>query len=244
MVLWSDWLVFCDYGFCLSAPWCPLATHTVLLGFLLPWSGVSLQGCSSKVQPVRGRQIKSQVSCHLTPVRMAISESLQEYMLWRMQKGTLLHSGWECKSVHPLGKEYEISFFFIFLLFFYLFPFIFISWRLITVKYCSRFCHTLTWISHDLHVFPILNPPPTSFPIPSLWVMPVHQPWGLVSCIQPGLVICFALDSIHVSMLFSQIIPPLSSPIESKSLFIHLYLFFCLAYRVIITIFLNSIYMC
>ena len=38
----------------------------------------------------------------------------------------------------------------------------------------------------DLHVFPILIPPPTSLPIPSLWVFPVHQPWALVSCIQPG----------------------------------------------------------
>ena len=56
----------------------------------------------------------------------------------------------------------------------------------------------------DLHVFPILNPPPTSLPIPSLWVFPVHQPWALVSCIQPGLAICFTLDNIHVSMLFSQ----------------------------------------
>ena len=71
----------------------------------------------------------------------------------------------------------------------------------------------------DLHVFPILNPPPTSLPIPSLWVIPVHQPRALVSCIPPGLGICFTLDNIHVSMLFSQIIPPLSSPIESKSLF-------------------------
>ena len=28
------------------------------------------------------------------------------------------------------------------------FPFIFISWRIITSQYCSGFCHTLTWISH------------------------------------------------------------------------------------------------
>ena len=71
----------------------------------------------------------------------------------------------------------------------------------------------------DLHVFPILIPPSTSLPIPSLWVFPVHQPWALVSCIQPGLVVCFTLDNIHVWMLFSQIIPPSPSPTESKSLF-------------------------
>ena len=37
VVLWSDWLVFCDYGFSLSALWCPLTTPTIL-----PWTwGIS-----------------------------------------------------------------------------------------------------------------------------------------------------------------------------------------------------------
>ena len=37
---------------------------------------------------------------------------------------------------------------------------------------------------------------PASLCIPSHYVFLVHQPWALVSCIQPGLVICFTLDSI------------------------------------------------
>ena len=42
--MWSDWLVVCDCGFSLSALWCPLATPTILLGFLLPWMwGISSQ---------------------------------------------------------------------------------------------------------------------------------------------------------------------------------------------------------
>ena len=68
----------------------------------------------------------------------------------------------------------------------------------------------------DLHVFPILIPPPTSLSARFLWVFPVHQARELVSCIQPGLVICFTLDNIHVSMLFSRNIPPSPSPILSQ----------------------------
>ena len=38
VLVWLDWLVFCEYGFSVSALWCPLATPTVFLGFLLSWA--------------------------------------------------------------------------------------------------------------------------------------------------------------------------------------------------------------
>ena len=48
------------------------------------------------------------------------------------------------------------------------FPFIFISWRLITLQYCSGFCHTLTWISHGVTCIPHPDPPShlPLYPIP------------------------------------------------------------------------------
>ena len=82
-------------------------------------------------------------------------------------------------------------------------------------------------------VFPYINMNPpwvytcspswTPLPSPSLYhpsgssqrTSPKHP----VSCIEPGLAIHFKYDIIHVSMPFSQIIPPLPSPTESKRLF-------------------------
>ena len=44
VLVWLDWLVFCEYGFSVSALWCRLATPTILLEFLLPWAwGISLR---------------------------------------------------------------------------------------------------------------------------------------------------------------------------------------------------------
>ena len=45
----SDWLIFCDYGFSVSAPLQHLPSY---LGFSYLGRGVSLHGCSSKVQPL------------------------------------------------------------------------------------------------------------------------------------------------------------------------------------------------
>ena len=41
----------------------------------------------------------------------------------------------------------------------FLFPFIFISWRLTTLQYCSGFCHALTWIGHGFTRIPHPDPP-------------------------------------------------------------------------------------
>ena len=58
--------------------------------------------------------------------------------------------------VHCYYKEIQLTHNFYFYLFF---SFIFISWRLITLQYCSGFCHTLTRISHGFTCIPLPDPP-------------------------------------------------------------------------------------
>ena len=126
----------------------------------------------------------------------------------------------------------------------YFFSFlVYFNWRLITLQYCSGFCHALTSISHGVHVFPILNPLlfPSPFPQghpsePALSALShaSNLNWQSVSHKVIYMCQCYFLKSSHPH-LFPQ------SP-EVCSL--HLCFFFCLAYRVLVTIFLNSIYMC
>ena len=123
--------------------------------------------------------------------------------------------------------------------------FIYFSWRLITLQYCSGFCHTLIWISHGFTC--VFHPEPPSH-LPS-HAIPLGHPsaaalstlshasnldWRSVSHMIIYMLQCYSLRSSHPRLL----------PQSPKDCFIHLCLFCCLSYRVIVTSFLNSIYMC
>ena len=62
---------------------------------------------------------------------------------------------------------------------------------------------------------PLPRPSPSYSSRSSQCTRPEHP----VSSIEPGLEIRFTYDNIHLSMSFSQIIPPSPSPTESKRLF-------------------------
>ena len=127
-------------------------------------------------------------------------------------------------------------------------------WELISSFFSPCFIYLLTYFLSLYNIVLVLpyidmNPPwvymcsPSWTPLPSpspsfpSELSQCTSPEHPVSCIEPGLAIRFTYDITHVSMPFSQIIPPSPSPTESKRLFyIHLCLFCGLAYRVIIAI--------
>ena len=132
----------------------------------------------------------------------------------------------------------------LFLLSFFLKNIIYFNWSLITLQYCSGFCHTFTSISHGCtcvpHPEPISHLPPhpitqghPSAPALSILSHALNLDWWSVSHMKIYMFQCYCLRSSHPGLLAQ----------SAKDCSIHLCLFCCLAYRVIITIFPNSIYM-
>ena len=102
-----------------------------------------------------------------------------------------------------------------------------------TLQYCIGFAIHQHESTTGVHMFPILNAPsPYHLSGSSQCTSPKHP----VSCIEPRLVIRFLYNIIHVSMPFSQIIPPLPFPQSPKDCSIHLGLFCYLAYRVFLAL--------
>ena len=107
------------------------------------------------------------------------------------------------------------------------------------------FCHTLTWIHHGCTWDPKHEPPsylpPHNIPLghphapaPSMLYSASDIDWWFDSCMIVYMFQCHSPKSPH----------PLPLTLSPKVRYTHLCLFCCLAYRVIIAIFLNSIYMC
>ena len=122
---------------------------------------------------------------------------------------------------------------FIYLLFFF-FYFTILYW----------FCHTSTWIHHGYTRVPNPEPPShlpphtiplghPSAPAPSILYHASNLDWRFISHIL-YMFQCHSPKSSH----------PCPLPQRPKDYSIHLYLFCCPEYRVIVTIFLNYIYMC
>ena len=133
---------------------------------------------------------------------------------------------------HKVERLLGFVFFFSFFNFFYF-----------TILYW--FCHTLTWIHHGCTWVP--NPEPSSL-LPPCTIPLGHPSASAPSVLYPALNLDWRFISYKILYMFQCHSPksshPLPLPQSQKVCSVHLRLFCCLAYRVIVTIFLNSIYMC
>ena len=120
--------------------------------------------------------------------------------------------------------------------------FSFLSFFFLNFTILYWFCHTSTWIHHGYTHVPHPEPP-SHLP-------PRTIPLGHPSAPDPSILYpALNLDRRFLSYILYmfQCHPPKSSPSSlsqsPKDCSIHLCLFCCLTYRVIVTIFINSIYM-
>ena len=110
------------------------------------------------------------------------------------------------------GHLKKLLFLFLHLSFIYLF--IFLLYNIVVVLPYSDM--NLPWVYMCSPSWTPLPPPSPSHPSGSSHCASPEHP---VSCFEPGLVIRFTYDNLHVSMPFSHIILPLPTPAESKRLF-------------------------
>ena len=114
--------------------------------------------------------------------------------------------------------------------------FIYFNWRLITLQYCSGFCHTFTWISHGCTCIP--HPEPSSdllpHPIPhghpcapalSALFHALNLDWSSSSHIVIYMFQCYSLNSSYPCLL----------PQSPKVYSLYLCLFCCLTSTVIVS---------
>ena len=122
------------------------------------------------------------------------------------------------------------------------YKFIYFNWRLITLQYCIGFAIHWHESAMGVHVFPILN----SSHLPPLPIPQDHPSAPAPSTLSHALNLDWRFISHMIMYMFQCHSPKPSHPCplpQSPNDCLHLCLFCCLAYRVIITIFLNSIYM-
>ena len=146
------------------------------------------------------------------------------------------------KVVELRSFSFNLLFFFKQCLFFFFFLSEFFFFNYFTILYW--FCHTSTWIHHRYTHVPHPKPPSllppctiplgrSSAPAPSIQYHALNLDWRFISYMILYMFQCHSPKSSH----------PIPFPLSPKDCSIHLCLFCCLAYRVIITIFLNSIHM-
>ena len=109
---------------------------------------------------------------HQAPLSMGFSR--QEY--WSgchsLLQGIFLTQGSNLHLLCLLHWQAD-SFFFLLNIFYFI---IFLILFYLTLQYCIGFAIYKNESATGIHVLPILNPPLSSLHIPSLWVVPVHQP--------------------------------------------------------------------